>query len=468
MTSINSSLSALGNCISALARNQKHIPFRSSALTRILKDCLGGGARAVIIATVRTEASSRFETASTLTFASRALELGKILPGVEVVEKVDASVLLRQAKAEIHRLKIAMEAKNGNDNDDDGGDQVVTEWEGKVRMASAAIHDVVDAVEAGRLSPKEVGDELKSFFFLSRRLQASVEADGNEDTKSAVSAEPMQGGEDTSERQEDTSNNAIIHSTPKLSNSSPEKEMAPSPDLPMLDSCSTLTVDKRAMSPRSLLEARHEELCSSFDDQVDISTMEAPSTRVDAHQCERHCMEDCFLCRKVATASSNTALEKALTRRSSISSPLPSSRRTRMRQRSVPTTEPRPRWTHRTDSLIRNHQEPSRKQGKPIRRHTSSIPEPSIRRPHAQRSPSSRSTVDAGRRQHVKRPIPTAQSPPRRKQATCTSIGPNSTGAIKKRPTSSRTRRMRPEDMTSAKDRARMAIAEASRVLAHM
>ena len=418
----------------------------------------------MIIATVRSEPSSRFETASTLLFASRALELGKILPGVKVVEKVDDSVLLRQAKAEIHRLKAAMEAKSGNDNDDDGGDQVVTEWEGKVRMATAAIHDVVDAVEAGRLSPEEVGGELKSFFILSRRLQVSVEADDNEDTKSAVSAEPMQGGEDT-ERQEDNPNNAIIHSTPKLSNSSPEKEMAPSPDLPMLDSCSTLTVDKPAMSPRSLSEARHEELCSSFDDQVDISVSEAPSSRVDAHQCERHCMEDCFLCRKVATSSSNTAPETALTRRSSISSPLPSSRRTRIRQRSVPTTEPRPRWTHRTDSFLRNHQEPSMKQRKPIRRHTSSIPEPSTRRPHAQRSPSSRSTVDTGRRQHIKSPMPT-QSPPRRKQKQAASIVPRSTGAIKKRPMSSR--RMRPEDMKSAKDRARLAIAEASRVLAHM
>ena len=418
----------------------------------------------MIIATVRSEPSSRFETASTLLFASRALELGKILPGVKVVEKVDDSVLLRQAKAEIHRLKAAMEAKSGNDNDDDGGDQVVTEWEGKVRMATAAIHDVVDAVEAGRLSPEEVGGELKSFFSLSRRLQVSVEADDNEDTKSAVSAEPMQGGEGF-ERQEETSNNVVIHSTANLSNSSPEKEMAPSPDLPMLDSCSTLTVDKRAMSPRSLSEARHEELCSSFDDQVDISVTEAPSSRVDAHQCERHCMEDCFLCRKVATASSNTALEKALTRRSSISSPLPSSRRTRIRQRSVPTTESRPRWTHRTDSFIRNHQEPSMKQRKPIRRHTSSIPKPSTRRPHAQRSPSSRLTVDTGRRQHSKNPMP-SQSPPRRKQKQAASIVPRSTGAIKKRPMSSR--RMRPEDMKSAKDRARLAIAEASRVLAHM
>jgi len=420
----------------------------------------------VIIATVRSEPSSRFETASTLTFASRALQLTKILPGVKVVEKVDDSVLLRQAKAEIHRLKAAMEAKSGNDNDDDSGYQVVNEWEGKVRMATAALHDVVDAVEAGKLSPDEVGGELKSFFSLSRRLQASVEVDDNEETESVASEEPMQGGEDTSERQEDTSNNAVIHSTAKRSNGGLEKEAVPTADLPMLDSCSTLTADKPAMSPRSLSEARHEELCSSFDDKVDISTTEAPSPRVGARQCERHNMEDCFLCQKDAITSSITVPEKVMTRRSSMSSSSPSTRRTRIRQRSVPSTEPRPRWTHRTDSFTRNRQEPWGNHGQSIRRHSSNIPEPSISRPHAKiSSSSSRLTVDTGRHQHIKSPIPPTQSPPRRKQSA--SIGPRSTGAIKKRPTSSRNR-MRPEDMKSAKDRARMAIAEASRVLAHM
>lgn len=289
-----------------------------------------------------------------------------------------------------------------------------------------------------------------------------VEVDGNEDTKSVASEEPMQGGEDTSERQEDTSNS----STAKLFNSSPEKEAVPTADLPMLDSCSTLTADKPAMSPRSLSEARHEELCSSFDGQVDISTTEAPLSRVDARQCERHNMEDCFLCQKDAITSSITAPEKVMTRRSSMSSSSPSTRRTRIRQRSVPSTEPRPRWTHRTDSFTRNRQEPWGNHGQSIRRHSSNIPEPSISRPHAKiSSSSSRLTVDTGRHQHIKSPIPPTQSPPRRKQSA--SIGPRSTGAIKKRPTSSRNR-MRPEDMKSAKDRARMAIAEASRVLAHM
>lgn len=34
---INLSLSALGNCVNALAEKRKHIPFRDSKLTRILQ-----------------------------------------------------------------------------------------------------------------------------------------------------------------------------------------------------------------------------------------------------------------------------------------------------------------------------------------------------------------------------------------------------------------------------------------------
>ena len=43
MTNINTSLHALGNCVSALIEpGRKHIPYRDSLLTRLLRDSLGG------------------------------------------------------------------------------------------------------------------------------------------------------------------------------------------------------------------------------------------------------------------------------------------------------------------------------------------------------------------------------------------------------------------------------------------
>lgn len=70
--SINTSLSALGNVIAALAEsNSAHVPYRDSKLTRILNDSLGGTASTSLIATVGPAASNYNETLSTLQFASR-------------------------------------------------------------------------------------------------------------------------------------------------------------------------------------------------------------------------------------------------------------------------------------------------------------------------------------------------------------------------------------------------------------
>ena len=49
---INLSLSALGNCISALCDRKAHIPYRDSKLTRLMQSSLGGGSRTAIIVTL--------------------------------------------------------------------------------------------------------------------------------------------------------------------------------------------------------------------------------------------------------------------------------------------------------------------------------------------------------------------------------------------------------------------------------
>ncbi|KAF0682587.1 Aste57867_25294 [Aphanomyces stellatus] len=70
MKNINTSLSALGNCIAALTQpGRKHIPYRDSSLTRLLQDSLGGNTRTVLIATITARASD--ETNRTIQFADR-------------------------------------------------------------------------------------------------------------------------------------------------------------------------------------------------------------------------------------------------------------------------------------------------------------------------------------------------------------------------------------------------------------
>lgn len=91
--SINQSLSALGNCIQVLSQysqqidgNTAHttsirrpgpkIPYRDSALTKLLnRCCLSGNSRVVIIATLSPVDSSYDDTLSTLRFADRAKQI---------------------------------------------------------------------------------------------------------------------------------------------------------------------------------------------------------------------------------------------------------------------------------------------------------------------------------------------------------------------------------------------------------
>ena len=68
---INKSLMALGQVISKLSEGSKeHVPFRTSKLTRILKNSLGGNTRTAIICTATF--AEEGQTKSTLEFASRA------------------------------------------------------------------------------------------------------------------------------------------------------------------------------------------------------------------------------------------------------------------------------------------------------------------------------------------------------------------------------------------------------------
>lgn len=74
--SINASLLALGNVVSALVENdgrpRAHIPYRDSILTRILRAALGGDARTALVACVSPAEDSTDETLGCLKFAARA------------------------------------------------------------------------------------------------------------------------------------------------------------------------------------------------------------------------------------------------------------------------------------------------------------------------------------------------------------------------------------------------------------
>ncbi|KAF8665817.1 hypothetical protein AX16_000260 [Volvariella volvacea WC 439] len=75
---INKSLLALGNCINALCESGgavRHIPYRNSKLTRLLKFSLGGNCKTVMIVCVAPTSNHFDDTHNTLIYAERATKI---------------------------------------------------------------------------------------------------------------------------------------------------------------------------------------------------------------------------------------------------------------------------------------------------------------------------------------------------------------------------------------------------------
>lgn len=101
---INKSLLALGNVINALVDRAhgkpRHVHYRDSKLTFLLRDSLGGNAKTVLIAHVSPDPASFGETVSTLRFAQRA----KLIRNRAVVNR-EVGGDVEQLQAEIRRLR---------------------------------------------------------------------------------------------------------------------------------------------------------------------------------------------------------------------------------------------------------------------------------------------------------------------------------------------------------------------------
>jgi len=107
--SINTSLSALGNVIAALAeQNVTHVPYRDSKLTRLLQDSLGGTASTALIATIGPAAVNYGETLSTLLFAQRCMAV-KITPIKH--EEIDYAEMCAKLQAQLNAMEGVMSEK---------------------------------------------------------------------------------------------------------------------------------------------------------------------------------------------------------------------------------------------------------------------------------------------------------------------------------------------------------------------
>eukprot|EP00753_Platysulcus_tardus_P013664 PLAT3821.7.p1 GENE.PLAT3821.7~~PLAT3821.7.p1 ORF type:complete len:832 (+),score=473.90 PLAT3821.7:23-2497(+) len=101
---INKSLTYLEQCVVALTsgRDRKHVPYRQTKLTHVLKDSLGGSSNTVMLACVWGEERHLEETTSTLKLAHRMMRVEN-----DTVAHVtmDPALLVRKYERQIRELK---------------------------------------------------------------------------------------------------------------------------------------------------------------------------------------------------------------------------------------------------------------------------------------------------------------------------------------------------------------------------
>lgn len=103
---INQSLFFLEMVIVALyekaTAQRKHIPYRNSMMTSVLRDSLGGNCKTIMIATINPEASHTDESLSTCRFAQR---VSMIKNKATINEDVDPSIIIKRLKTEVLTLR---------------------------------------------------------------------------------------------------------------------------------------------------------------------------------------------------------------------------------------------------------------------------------------------------------------------------------------------------------------------------
>lgn len=139
---INLSLSALGTVIDTIVKGGAHVPFRSSPLTMLLKDSLGGNSKTVMFANINPSERNLSETVSTLRFADRAKQI-KNKPVVNMDSKDQKIAELTEIITEL-RGKLKLYENEGTA----GLEDEVTKLREKVGNLEVELHNAQKSREA--------------------------------------------------------------------------------------------------------------------------------------------------------------------------------------------------------------------------------------------------------------------------------------------------------------------------------
>ncbi|KAI9447762.1 kinesin-domain-containing protein [Lactarius indigo] len=162
---INKSLLALGNCINALCESGgaiRHVPYRNSKLTRLLKFSLGGNCKTVMIVCVAPTSIHFDDTHNTLIYAERATKIKTRVVTRNVVN-VDRHVgqyveAINRLNAEVAELKAKLAGKANSEGD-------------ILRRKKAEAQAEVERVRAEQMQVSIKDGALRGFMQSASRIQ---------------------------------------------------------------------------------------------------------------------------------------------------------------------------------------------------------------------------------------------------------------------------------------------------------
>lgn len=102
--SINKSLSAIGDVISALTSGSAHIPYRNHPLTMLMSDSLGGNAKTLMFVNTSPADYNTSESTSSLNFGLRCKDITNSVSGPGA-GGAQSQQQLKDLKKELAKLK---------------------------------------------------------------------------------------------------------------------------------------------------------------------------------------------------------------------------------------------------------------------------------------------------------------------------------------------------------------------------
>ncbi|KZW04054.1 kinesin-domain-containing protein [Exidia glandulosa HHB12029] len=153
---INKSLLALGNCINALCESgtrSRHIPYRNSKLTRLLKFSLGGNCKTVMIVCIAPTSQHFEDTLNTLQYADRAKMIRtKVSRNIINVDRHVAQYVeaINRLNEEVKELKAKLAGKLGQEAEI--AKRKAAEAKAEVQRAKTDMHTKTEQVRSAILA----------------------------------------------------------------------------------------------------------------------------------------------------------------------------------------------------------------------------------------------------------------------------------------------------------------------------